>query len=114
MSGVLQRLRAQVTADLDKLQECQAAAAQRQRALEQQLAQRDAAAAALRSELKATAASAEERGRTVEAQRRQAEVQEAALQDTRRHSQARPPCIVLPHPGRPHLRHRGGSMAREP
>ena len=73
----------QVTASLDKLQEFQAAAAERQRALEQQVAERDAAAAALQSELKAAIASAEERGAAAEAQRRQAKEQEAELQDAR-------------------------------
>eukprot|EP00892_Ulva_mutabilis_P003317 jgi/Ulvmu1/1357/UM011_0085.1 len=77
---------AQVTANLDKLQMCQAAAAEKQHALEAQLAERDTAAAALRAELTAAAASAEERRAALAVQQREAQQREGELRDAQVHA----------------------------
>lgn len=77
----------QATASLDKLQEHEAAAAERQRALERQLAERDAAAAAVQAEAKAAAARAEERGTALQAQQRAATRHQAELGDAKLRAQ---------------------------
>lgn len=73
----------QATASKDKLQEHEVAAAQRQRALEQQLAARDTAAATLRSELKAATEAAAERAQAQHAQQRTAQLQAQELADAK-------------------------------
>lgn len=73
----------QATASKDKLQEHEAAAAQRQRVLEQQLAARDTAAATLRSELKAATEAAAAQLQAQHAQQRTAQLQAQELADAK-------------------------------
>lgn len=79
----------QATASLDKQQERDAVAAERQRTLEQQLAERHAAVAAAQAEAQAAAVRAAERGTALQAQQRAAAQHQAELGDAKLRTRVR-------------------------